>query len=37
MGYGSTLAWIMFIALSVFTYIQFRASRDLVYYAGEGR
>ncbi|MCC6174980.1 MAG: sugar ABC transporter permease [Chloroflexi bacterium] len=37
MGYGSTLAWIMFIGLSVFTYIQFRASRDLVYYAGEGR
>jgi multiple sugar transport system permease protein len=37
MGYGSTLAWIMFIALSAFTYMQFRASRDLVYYAGEGR
>jgi multiple sugar transport system permease protein len=37
MAYGSTLAWIMFIVLSVFTYMQFRASRDLVYYAGEGR
>lgn len=37
MAYGSTLAWIMFIALSAFTYVQFRASRDLVYYAGEGR
>ncbi len=37
MGYGSTLAWIMFIGLSAFTYTQFRASRDLVYYAGEGR
>ena len=37
MGYGSTLAWIMFIALSVFTYVQFRASRDWVYYAGERR
>jgi len=37
MGYGSTLAWIMFIGLSAFTYAQFRASRDLVYYAGEGR
>lgn len=37
MGYGSTLAWIMFIGLSVFTYFQFRTSRDLVYYAGEGR
>jgi len=37
MAYGSTLAWIMFIALSAFTYMQFRASRDLVYYAGESR
>jgi multiple sugar transport system permease protein len=37
MGYGSTLAWIMFIALSVFTYIQFRTSRSWVFYAGEGR
>jgi multiple sugar transport system permease protein len=37
MGYGSTLAWILFIFLSVFTYFQFRASRSLVYYAGEGR
>lgn len=37
MGYGSTLAWIMFIALSVFTYFQFRASRSWVYYAGEDR
>jgi len=37
MGYGSTLAWIMFIALSIFTYLQFRASRNWVYYAGEGR
>ena len=37
MGYGSTLAWIMFIVLSVFTYAQFRLSRSWVYYAGEGR
>jgi len=37
MAYGSTLAWILFIALSAFTYMQFRASRDLVFYAGEGR
>jgi multiple sugar transport system permease protein len=37
MGYGSTLAWILFIALSVFTYVQFRASRSWVFYAGEGR
>ncbi len=37
MGYGSTLAWILFIALSVFTYFQFRMSRSWVFYAGEGR
>jgi oligogalacturonide transport system permease protein len=36
MGYGSTLAWILFILLSAFTYVQFRASRSWVYYAGEG-
>jgi multiple sugar transport system permease protein len=36
MGYGSTLAWILFILLSVFTYVQFRGSRNWVYYAGEG-
>jgi multiple sugar transport system permease protein len=37
MGYGSTLAWILFIVLSIFTYVQFRASRSWVFYAGEGR
>jgi multiple sugar transport system permease protein len=37
MGYGSTLAWILFIALSVFTYMQFRSSRNWVFYSGEGR
>jgi multiple sugar transport system permease protein len=37
MGYGSTLAWILFVALGVFTYLQFRSSRNWVYYAGEGR
>jgi multiple sugar transport system permease protein len=37
MGYGSTLAWILFIALSIFTYVQFRASKSWVFYAGEGR
>jgi len=37
MGYGSTLAWILFLALSVFTFLQFRASRNWVYYSGEGR
>jgi multiple sugar transport system permease protein len=37
MGYGATLAWILFIVLGVFTYIQFRTSRAWVFYAGEGR
>jgi multiple sugar transport system permease protein len=37
MGYGATLAWILFIALSAFTYLQFRSSRNWVFYAGEGR
>jgi multiple sugar transport system permease protein len=37
MGYGSTLAWIGFIALSVFTFFQFRSARNWVFYAGEGR
>jgi multiple sugar transport system permease protein len=35
MGYASALAWIFFIVLIVFTYIQFRASHHWVYYAGE--
>jgi multiple sugar transport system permease protein len=37
MGYASTLAWILFVALSVFTFIQFRSARNWVYYAAEGR
>jgi len=37
MGYGSTLAWVLFIVLSVFTYVQFRSSRGWVFYGGEGR
>src|SRR5690349_10385918 len=37
MGYGAALAWILFIVLSVFTFLQFRGSRNWVYYAGEGR
>jgi len=37
MGYGSTLAWIMFFVLSVFTFAQFRISERWVYYAGEER
>jgi multiple sugar transport system permease protein len=35
MGYASALAWIFFLILIVFTYIQFRASTRWVYYAGE--
>ena len=37
MGYGSTLAWILFILLSAFTFLQFRSARNWVFYAGEGR
>jgi multiple sugar transport system permease protein len=37
MGYGSTLAWILFIALSTFTFLQFRSARSWVYYSGETR
>jgi multiple sugar transport system permease protein len=35
MGYAATLAWLFFIVLGVFTFIQFRASTRWVYYAGE--
>jgi len=35
MGYASALAWIFFIILIIFTFIQFRASKSWVYYAGE--
>jgi multiple sugar transport system permease protein len=35
MGYASALAWIFFVVLVSFTYIQFRASTRWVYYAGE--
>ena len=35
MGYASALAWIFFFVMFVFTYIQFRASKRWVYYAGE--
>jgi multiple sugar transport system permease protein len=37
MGYGATLAWILFILLSAFTFMQFRASRSWVFYSGETR
>jgi multiple sugar transport system permease protein len=35
MGYASALAWIFFFIMFAFTYIQFRASKRWVYYAGE--
>jgi multiple sugar transport system permease protein len=35
MGYASALAWLFFIVLFGFTYLQFRMSREWVYYAGE--
>jgi multiple sugar transport system permease protein len=35
MGYASALAWIFFIVLVSFTFVQFRASTRWVYYAGE--
>jgi len=34
MGYASALAWIFFVILVSFTFIQFRASTRWVYYAG---
>jgi multiple sugar transport system permease protein len=35
MGYGATLAWILFVLLSFFTFLQFRSFRNWIYYAGE--
>jgi multiple sugar transport system permease protein len=35
MGYASALSWLFFVVLFTFTYLQFRASRRWVYYAGE--
>jgi multiple sugar transport system permease protein len=35
MGYASALAWLFFVVLFAFTYLQFRLSRRWVYYAGE--
>jgi multiple sugar transport system permease protein len=37
MGYGATLAWILFVLLSLFTFLQFRSFRNWVYYAGDTR
>ncbi len=35
MGYASALAWIFFVIVLAFTYLQMRASGKWVYYAGE--
>jgi multiple sugar transport system permease protein len=35
MGYASTLAWLLFCIVLVFTVVQFRLSRRWVYYEGE--
>ena len=37
MGYGSALAWILFIVLIILTVIQMNLSSRWVYYAGEAR
>lgn len=36
-GYACALAWLFFIVLVFFTYVQFQSSRRWVYYAGEVR
>ncbi len=36
-GYACALAWLFFVVLVVFTYVQFQTSRRWVYYAGEVR
>jgi multiple sugar transport system permease protein len=35
MGYGSALAWLMFLLVGALTYLQFRLANRWVYYAGE--
>jgi multiple sugar transport system permease protein len=35
MGYASALAWVFFLIVLAFTYIQFRSAYRWVYYAGE--
>ena len=37
MGYASSLAWILFIIILIFTLIQFALSRRWVYYEADGR
>jgi multiple sugar transport system permease protein len=35
MGYGSALAWVMFVLVAVLTYVQFWLAKHWVYYAAE--
>jgi multiple sugar transport system permease protein len=35
MGYGSALAWVMFVLVGALTCLQFRLARRWVYYAAE--
>jgi multiple sugar transport system permease protein len=37
MGYASALAWIFFVLVVTFTYLNVRWSRHWVYYEGEER
>jgi multiple sugar transport system permease protein len=37
MGYGSALAWILFVTILVLTFLQIKMSTGWVYYAGEAR
>ena len=34
MGYGSALAWVLFVLIAALTYLQFRTSRRWVFYEG---
>jgi ABC-type sugar transport system permease subunit len=35
MGYGSAMAWMLFIVVGFLTWLQFRISTKWVYYEGE--
>jgi multiple sugar transport system permease protein len=37
MGYGSAVAWLLFLVILVFTIVQWRLSNSWVYYEGEER
>ncbi|KAA3664338.1 MAG: sugar ABC transporter permease [Chloroflexi bacterium] len=34
MGYGSALAWVLFVVIGILTWLQFKASNSLVHYEG---